>query len=124
MEGIYKLLGGADAIILATPIFFASLSAQAKMMIDRFQCAWEAKYNLKRAIRDKKRRGILISVAASYRKDFFENAKSVVKAFFATLDTEYSGELFCGGVEKDADVDKNKELLDKAFILGRDLVKK
>lgn len=123
MESVYKMMANADAVILVTPIFFASVSAQAKAMIDRFQCAWEAKYNLKK-IAHAKKRGIFISVAGSYRKDSFENAKAVVRAFFTTLDIEYSGELFCGGIEKDADVDNSKEILDKAFALGRELVTK
>ena len=124
MDGIYKLLREADAVVLATPIFFASVSAQTKMMIDRFQCAWEAKYNLRKAGQTKKRTGVLIGVAASCRKDFFDNARLVTKAFFATLDIEYSHELFCGRLEKGEDVDKNKELLDKAFMIGKDMVAK
>ena len=122
MEGVYKLLRDADAIILAAPIFFAGVSAQAKMMIDRFQCAWVAKYVLKKDLRSQKRKGASISVAGSYRKDHFENSKSVIKAFFATLDTEYTSELVCGGVEKKADVDNDTGLLLKAFELGKGLV--
>ena len=37
MQIIYKKIEEADAVILASPIFFGSLSAQTKMMIDRFQ---------------------------------------------------------------------------------------
>ena len=119
MDGVYRSVNGAGVIIISVPIFFAGVSAQAKMMIDRFQCAWEAKYNLKRSARGKKRKGFFISVAGSRRKDFFDNARAVVRAFFATLDVEYSGELLCGGIERKADVDGKKELLDKAFALGR-----
>lgn len=121
MEGIYKLLEDADAVVLATPIFFAGVSAQAKMMIDRFQCAWEAKYNLKKIFRGKMRKGILISVAGSHRKDYFENAKGIIKAFFATLDIEYSGELFCGGIDKKAGIDQDENALNRAFALGKQI---
>lgn len=123
MSYLYKELDKADAVIVSSPIFFASLSAQAKMMIDRFQCAWVAKYILKNSARTKSRKGAFISVAGSYRKDHFENARSIVKAFFATLDIEYSGELFCGGIEKMKDVDQDEKILNKAYTLGRDLVK-
>ena len=121
MEDIYKLLKGADALIISTPIFFASVSAQTKMMIDRFQCAWESKYNLKKIGRAKKIKGIMISVSGSHRKDYFENARGIIKAFFATLDIEYSGELFCGGIEKKAGIDQDENALSKAFALGKQI---
>src|SRR3989338_614183 len=43
-QPLYDKIKKADAIILASPIFFGSLSAQTKIMIDRFQCYWRYKY--------------------------------------------------------------------------------
>ena len=43
LQIIYKKIREADVLVLASPIFFGSLSAQTKMMIDRFQCVWRAK---------------------------------------------------------------------------------
>ncbi len=40
----------ADRLIFATPIFFMSVCAQAKILIDRCQCLWAAKYILKRPV--------------------------------------------------------------------------
>lgn len=122
MELVYKKLDAADAVIVASPIFFASLSAQAKMMIDRFQCAWVAKYILKNVQRREKRKGIFISVGGSYRKDYPENARGIIKAFFATLDIGYAGELFCGGIEKKAGINQDEKTLSKAFALGKVIV--
>ena len=62
MQPLYKKIKESDAIILASPIFFGSLTAQTKMMIDRFQCAWRARYILKKDIFKKKRCGAFISV--------------------------------------------------------------
>lgn len=123
MSHLYKTLDKADAVIVASPIFFASLSAQTKMMIDRFQCEWMAKYMLKKAMRKKRRKGLFICVSGSHRNDYFENAGSIIKAFFATLDIEYCGELFCGGMEKARDIDNEEKVLNKAYSLGRELVK-
>src|SRR3990170_8115852 len=36
----------ADRLIFATPIFFMTVSAQAKLFIDRCQCLWANKYIL------------------------------------------------------------------------------
>ena len=119
MQPLYKKIEAADAIILASPIFFGSLSAQTKMMIDRFQCSWRAKYILKKDIFKKKRKGCFISVEASTRKDFFDNAKSIVKNLFATIDADYKEELFCSGVDEKASILKHPDVLEKAFELGK-----
>ncbi|MDP8299113.1 MAG: flavodoxin family protein, partial [Candidatus Tantalella remota] len=45
---IFRNIQEADAVILASPVFFGSISAQMKIMIDRFQCVWLAKYTLQK----------------------------------------------------------------------------
>ncbi len=122
MQPLYKKIDEADAIILASPIFFGSLSAQTKMMIDRFQCAWRAKYILKKDIFKRKCKGAFISVEASDRKDFFDNAKSIVKNLFATINAVYQEELFCSGVDEKGKILKHPDILKKAFELGERIV--
>ena len=119
MQPLYEKIKEADAIILASPIFFCSLSAQTKMMIDRFQCLWRAKYILKKGIFNKKKKGFFISVEASTRKDFFDNAKSIVKNLFATINADYKEELFCSGVEEKGNILKHPDILKEAFELGK-----
>ncbi|MFC1508066.1 flavodoxin family protein [Candidatus Omnitrophota bacterium] len=122
MQEVYRKIKAADAIIFASPIFFGSLSAQAKMMIDRFQCPWRAKYILKKDIGYKKIKGAFISVESSNRKDFFENARSIVKNLFVTINAEYKEELFCPEVDKKADVLNRPDYLEKAAQLGAKLI--
>ena len=122
MQAVYKKIKEADAIVLASPVFFGSLSAQSKMMIDRFQCAWRAKYILKRDNGYKKIPGALISVEGSSRKDFFENSKRVAKNFFATINASYKYELFCPAIEAKGDILTRPAYLKKAFSLGEKLV--
>ena len=50
MTGIFEAIRQADRIILASPVFFYSLSAQAKAMVDRCQAFWCEKYLLKKEI--------------------------------------------------------------------------
>jgi multimeric flavodoxin WrbA len=121
MQMVYEKIKNSDAIIFASPVFFGSLSAQAKMMIDRFQCAWRAKNMLKKDIGYKRIPGIFISVEGSERKDFFENSKAVVKNFFATINVAYKEELFCPGVDEKAGILKHPDCLKKAFDLGAKL---
>ena len=119
MQSVYKKIEEADVIILASPIFFGSLSAQTKKMVDRFQCPWRAKYILKKDIFTKKKKGAFISVEGTQRKDFFDNAKSIVRNLFATINADYTDELFCSGVDSKAAVLKRPDILEKAVELGQ-----
>lgn len=120
LKGVYKAIEDSDGVIVASPVFFGSVSAQAKMLIDRFQCLWVKRFVLKKARRRRKRRrGLFLCVSASGKADFLRNSRSVVKAFFATLDIAYSGELFCRRAENRGDlVNKDRQGLRKAFDLG------
>jgi len=118
MQGLYKKIKDADVLILASPIFFGSLSAQTKMMIYRFQCAWRAKYVLKNDTGYKKKKGVFISVEGSDRKDFFENAKLIVKNLFATINAGYKEELFCPGVDEKRSILKYPDCLEEALEIG------
>ena len=122
MQILYRKIEDADVIVLGSPIFFGSLSAQTKMMIDRFQCLWRAKYVLKRAVSGKKKRGCFISVEGSDREEFFDNAKSIVKNLFATIGAEYAEELFCKGIDEKGSVFDHPDLLRDAFELGKRIV--
>ena len=120
-QALYAKIMKADALILAAPIFFGSLNAQTKIMIDRFQCLWRYKYILKGKPKIKKRPGALILVEASSRESFLENARSVVKNLFATIEVDYKKELFCQGLEGKGDVLKHQDFLEKAVKLGEEL---
>jgi len=118
MRIVFSKIEDCDILVLGSPIFFGSLSAQAKIMIDRFQCVWLAKEILKKEIFQKKKKGAFISVEATNREDFFQNAKSIIRHFFATINVKYDGELFCGGVDTKGKVMENPEVLKKARELG------
>jgi len=118
MQLVYKKIKEADAIVLASPVFFGSLSAQSKMMIDRFQCAWRAKYVLKKDNGYKKIPGAFISVEGSKRKDFFENSRAIAKNFFATINASYKYELLCPSIEAKRDILAHPVYLKKAFDIG------
>jgi len=121
MHELYRKIKDADALVLASPVFFGSLSAQTKMMIDRFQCVWRLKYMLNKDTGYKKKKGVFISVEGSNRDDFFENAKSIARNLFATINADYEGELLCSGVDKKANILNHPGCLKKAFELGAKL---
>jgi len=122
MNMVFRKIEECDALVMASPIFFGSISAQAKIMIDRFQCVWLARNTLKKEIFRKEKKGVFVSVEATNREDFFQNAKSIVRHFFATINVKYAGELFCPGVDAKGKVQEKPEVLKEAYELGRSLV--
>ncbi|MBN1527322.1 MAG: flavodoxin family protein [Candidatus Omnitrophica bacterium] len=123
LKPVYGKLQAADSIIMASPVFFGTLSAQLKMMIDRMQALWVLKYVLKKAPA-RKRKGAFLCVGGMDTAEYFESAKKIIKIVFAVLNIEYSGELFFRGANmsgKDARI--RDEMLAKAYELGESLAK-
>ncbi|MFH2137521.1 MAG: flavodoxin family protein [Candidatus Omnitrophota bacterium] len=122
MQDIYAKVQQADVIIIASPIYFGSLSSQTKIMIDRFQCWWRLKNILNSPIDSKKKQGAFICVQAGDKEEFFANSRSIIKNLFATINAEYTDELLCPGVEDKGSVLEKPEVMDRAFELGQKLV--
>ncbi len=122
MQIIYKKLDQAQRIILATPIFFGSLTAQVKAMIDRCQCLWVAKYVLGKKETGPKKKGLLILASAGNRSSFFKNAESIVKNFFAVLGIEFAGNLYCPNIDEKGKILECPDCLKRAIELGKKTV--
>jgi multimeric flavodoxin WrbA len=125
MQTVYPLLQDADVVILASPIFFYSVTAQVKALIDRAQALWSRKMLTKPAEeRDlpSGRRGYLIAVGATRGKNLFEGAQLTARYFFDALDMAYHGGVFFRRLEKKTAVQENPEALQEAFNLGRKAV--
>jgi len=123
MHLVFDKIKGAHAIILASPIFFGSLSAQTKMMIDRFQCVWVSKFLMDKEIFGRRKKGALILVQASHKQEFFENAKFITRQFFHTINVAYEKELFCPGFDEKGKILSSPPSLGKAFQLGKHMGK-
>lgn len=126
MTLLYEKILSADGLIIASPIYFGTVSAQLKMMIDRLQCIWRAKYILKKKITvSTARKGIFICIAGEDRREYFESAKKVIRMMFATINVTYTGDLFVGGMnDLPADSPKRKAAIEQAFQLGAVITKK
>jgi multimeric flavodoxin WrbA len=122
MRGVYDEVARADAVIVASPIFFGHLPAQMKMVIDRFQAWWVAKYVLKSPHVKGKRPGAFICVGAMKRTDYFECARKTIRAFFATAGLSYHAELFRNGLDVKSAILEDRRALEEAFQIGQQLV--
>lgn len=120
MSGIYEKIERSDVVVVASPIYFGTVTAQLKAMIDRFHGVWVAKNVLKLRRADKKRRkGYFLSAAGASGNKYFTDARKIVRNFFATADIDYSGELFCGGIDEKGSVVNDLKAMNKAFSLGK-----
>ncbi|MCG2712525.1 MAG: flavodoxin family protein [Candidatus Omnitrophica bacterium] len=120
-QKIYEAVLRADSIVVASPIYFGSISAQLKMLIDRFQCYWRAKYVTKTIDEALMKQGGFICVQASSENIFFDNARSIMKNFFNTAGIEYCREIFCSGLEKKGSVKEKPDYMEKAAAMGEKL---
>jgi len=113
----------ADRLIFATPVFFMSVCAQAKNLIDRGQCLWALKYVLKKesltAGRDQ--RAMVIAVGGSKSRKQFESIRLTMKTYFDALDFRYTVNLFVGRVDDRGDVEGHSSALEQAHRLGAQL---
>ncbi|MBS3818839.1 flavodoxin family protein [bacterium] len=118
MQKVYAQVEESSAVIISSPIFFGTLSAQTKMMIDRFQCVWISKYKGKSSMFTQPKPGGFICVEASQREDFLKNAQSIIKNFFKTINLRYVHELLLKGIDKKAEVRNHPEYLSGAYQMG------
>ena len=124
MVGLYPKLAEMDAFVLTSPLMFMAISAQAKLVIDRLQCLWVAKYVLHQpASGGRKRPGLFISVGGMDRPDLFVGARMTAKAAFATLDVRYTQELLYPKVDEKGAIRQHPTALADAFSAGQRLVR-
>jgi multimeric flavodoxin WrbA len=123
MQGLFPKIIQAERLLLASPIFFYSVPALAKAMIDRCQSLWVKKYILKLPVSPiAERKGVFISVAATRGKKLFDGVRLTVKYFFDAIDVAYSDELLVRGADEKGEVRDQPEALQAAYDLGQRLV--
>ena len=124
-QKIYDLLLTADGIMLASPIFFYTVSAHTKILMDRCQSLWVKKYRIDRVQPGEwvaKRKGLFISVGATKGKKLFEGPLLTVKYFLDVLDAELWKSLLYRGLDFEDDIMKHPEYLQESFDSGKALV--
>jgi multimeric flavodoxin WrbA len=116
----------ADGLILASPIFFYTVSAHTKILMDRCQSLWVKKYWIDKVPFgqwEPKRKGLFISVGATKGKKLFNGVLLTVKYFFDVLDMELFKSLLYRSLEFEDDVLKHPEFLEEAYKAGKALAK-
>jgi multimeric flavodoxin WrbA len=113
----------ADRLIFATPIFFMTVCAQAKALIDRCQCLWAHKYVLKQPLitAGRDRRAMVIAVGGTKSKKMFESIRLTFKYFLDVLEMNYVSNLFVSKIDAVGEIKQHPTAMDEAYRLGREL---
>jgi len=127
VEDDYQMLSSkmleADRLIFATPIFFMTVCAQAKALIDRCQCLWAHKYVLKQPLitTSRDRRAMVIAVGGTKSKKMFDSIRLTAKYFLDVLDMNYAVNLFVNNIDAPGQIKQHPSAMNEAFRLGREL---
>lgn len=113
----------ADRVIFATPVFFMTVCAQAKLLIDRGQCLWARKAMLGKPLFEPKRdrRGMIIAAGGSRSKKQFDCVRRPIASCFECLEVSHASSLFVNQVDEKGAVLKRPEALAEALRLGHEL---
>ncbi len=125
-QSIVDKLVSCDGIMLASPIFFYTVSAHTKILMDRCQSLWVNKYWVEKEPYRKanpKRLGLFVSAGATKGPKLFEGTLLTVKYFFDVLDMGLWKSLLYRQLDYEKDVLEHPEYLEEAFETGKAYVR-
>jgi multimeric flavodoxin WrbA len=112
----------ARGLMIATPIFFYTVSAHVKMLMDRCQSLWVKKYWIDEVAYGTwtpVRKGLVISVGATRGKKLFDGMLLSMQYFFDVFDMSVWDTLLYRQLDLADDVLKHPAYLEEAFEKGR-----
>ncbi len=113
-------------LMLASPVFFYTVSAHTKILMDRFQSLWVKKYwidETRKGQPNTQRKGLFIAVGATKGKKLFDGILLSLKYFFDVIDMELWKALLYRGLDFEGDVLKFPEYIDEAYEAGKEFAK-
>ena len=123
MDRIYEELDAADAIVVATPVYFATVPAVLKTLLDRCQPYWARRYVLGEPAPATKRPGAVLIVGGGGDPFGTTCALNPIKSVFAVLSVRLDEVVEIVGPDRPGDIVTEPTILSRAEKTGRDLVK-
>lgn len=124
-QGVYDQILACDALVLATPVYFGAVSAQAKLLIDRCESFWTMTYELRRPVPPgpaaARRRGVLVATAGQDREIMFAGPRVTFDFLMRSLQGEVFAELLYGGLDQQQAICQDGMVMARAFETGRRL---
>jgi multimeric flavodoxin WrbA len=126
METIYEILETVDALVIGSPAYYGSVSAQLKLLIDRSNCLTErialsdGKVTFRSRI-EKRKKGAFIWVADFARNP--EHALATIRLWCKDANVELVETLIVTDADRGEGARRREDLLRRAFGLGASLVR-
>ncbi|MBU5484898.1 flavodoxin family protein [Clostridium sp. MSJ-11] len=117
MTEIYKKINDSDLIVIATPMYFASVPGPLKNLIDRLQVYWSKKYIREDRDDIRIKKGVSIITGGTYWEEMFKPIDETLKLAFGAMDAKIEGELRAINTDENP-VEKDEEILKAAYSLG------
>lgn len=118
MTGVYPRIDAADAIVVSSPIYFASVPAVLKAFYDRCQPYWASVYVLGRP-RPTRRPGGMLFVRGGGDPYGFEGGVLTTRSVFAVLGLDVVGEVLVDDVDNPSELLERPQSIELARELGR-----
>lgn len=122
MDEVNKHIDVADALVIASPVYFATVPAVLKVIYDRLQPYWARTYRLGQS-RPPRRPGAFLLVGAGGDPYGFRCAADPTRSAFAVLAVDPIAELCVKGPDVPGDILSRHEDLARAFDIGAQVVR-
>jgi multimeric flavodoxin WrbA len=122
MDVVRAQIDAADAVAVATPVYFATVPATLKALYDRFQPYWALRYVLDRPAPEPRRPGALVVVGGG--GDPFGTGCAVVptRSVLAVAGFSVDEVIEVVGPDSAGEIDRFSEAISRARASGADLV--
>jgi len=116
-QDVFATLDSADAIVVASPVYFATVPATLKILYDRMQPYWARTHVLDRP-RPPRRPGAVLLARSGGDPYGFEAAEATTRSVMAVLGVDVLDGMKASGVDAPGDIAHRLHALEGARILG------
>lgn len=125
---IFEKIAACDILVLASPIYSMTVTAEMKSFIDRGQFLWAQKFKTKTLdFSDehlKRHTGVFLSTSGQDIECIFDAAFPVARAFFNDAGFSYTENVLFAGMDAHGGVKAWTESVDMAYRRGNEIVLK
>ena len=122
MDKVYEALDSADALAVASPVFFTTVPAVLKTLLDRCQPYWARRYVLHEPAPEHRRPGAILIVGGGGDPYGTTCALNPIKSVYAVLSVTADHVIEVVGPDKPGDILMQPKTLEKARRAGITLV--
>ncbi len=121
MDDVFRAIDEAGAVVVATPVFFASVPSGLKALIDRCQPYWARRFVLHQELAKPLRPGAIVVVGGGGDPFGVDCAVTPIRSVFGVLGITSEHDLEVVGPDGPKDVESHPDALAEARRIGRSL---